>query len=137
MTFSLSDIPVQVAWVIMGACAASVVAIGVVLTILVLEPAATTPIEVFEAHALALDEGRYDDAEVLLNCRQAPHTQLRADSEQLEQYGGFTGTYPVTGEWVHSGGDNVILDLDAPEGFPTIQSMVKVDGEWKLQCGNE
>ncbi len=97
---------------------------------------ATSAIKVFEAHSLALDEGRYDDAEELLDCPQTAHVRLREVSKQLERYGGFVGTYPVVGEWVHSAGEYIILDLAPPPGseLPTIQPMVKIDGEWLLNC---
>ncbi len=98
---------------------------------------ATAAIEVFEAHSLALDEGRFDDAAVLLNCRQVSDDQLREAVTALEQFGGFAGTYPVLDEWVHSGSEHTILDLGSPEGFPSIQTMVKVDGERKLECSSE
>lgn len=101
----------------------------------------TTAAEVFEAQALALalDEGRYDDAAEFSDpwCQQADPDTVRTAIRDLEQrYGleGFVEVFPVVGVWSHSDGEQAILELGPPPGLPAIQPLRKMDGEWKLTC---
>lgn len=94
------------------------------------------PTGTFEAYTLALDEARYDEAYLLLEgCEQNPASSIEEVGSLLGS-AGFSGTYPVIGEWMHDSGEKAIINLGPPPGLPDVQVMVKVDGEWRLQCDN-
>ncbi len=128
-----------------GALLGSIICFSIVVGLLLVAfalprgPDSLSPTATFEAHSLALDEGRYADAEVLLGpgCRQSDPDVIRAAVQRFKQQlglDGFSEVYPVTGVWLHDSGETAILELDAPPGHPSVQPLRKIDGEWRLQC---
>lgn len=114
--------------------------IAVTLIFLLSGGGSPSPAEVFNSHSLALDEGRYDDAEELLEpgCQQGAPEDIRStirDFKSMLNLDGFSEVYIVMGTWRHDDGEQAILELRAPAGLPNIQPMVKIDGDWVLSCG--
>ena len=101
----------------------------------------TGPRNAFQAHIRALDEGRVDDANALVDISCAPVTEggVQAAREGLESKGlTFKTAFHVSQVWVDEQDTKAFLKLDPPPGLslPTHAEMVKVDGDWKVSCGS-
>lgn len=102
--------------------------------------APTGPAEVFEAHLLALDEGRLEDANALLDitCDKVDRSALNAVKADFRDTGlTFQTAFRVSEVWLNERKTEAILDLNTSPRLPlpSVQGMIKVDGKWRLSCG--
>lgn len=94
----------------------------------------------FAAHLRALDEGRVDDANALVDitCGKVDPVDVDAARAGLESAGyTFQTAFRVGEVWLNEGGTEAILELETPPNLPLpgVQGMMRVDGEWLLSCG--
>lgn len=95
------------------------------------------PRQAFEAHLLALDEGRVDDANALVDssCEHVAEEDVQEAGARLESAGlTFGEAFRVAEVWVNESGTEAIIELTSPEGLPKVARLVKVDGEWLVSC---
>lgn len=102
---------------------------------------ASDPRAAFEAHLLALDEGRLVGANALVDiaCGRVTKADAEAAKAGLESAGlTFQTAFPVEEVWLNESGTEAILELAPPPGglpLPGVQGMMLVEGEWLLSCG--
>ena len=118
-----------------------VVILMLAVTVLVCSGASNAPgpAAAFEAHLLALDEGRIDDANALVDitCGKVTETDVNGARAGLEDVGyTFPTAFRVGEVWTNARGTEAILELETPPQLPLpgVQGMMKVDGEWLLSC---
>lgn len=100
------------------------------------------PRQVFEAHLLALDEGRIDDANAFVDvsCNKITPATRSAVLVNLEAQGlTFQTAFQVSNVWMNERKTEAVVELDMPLqlSLQGVQGMTKVDGEWRLSCGND
>ncbi len=98
------------------------------------------PDDAFRAHLAALDEGRIDDANELVDitCGKVTVEDVDAAKSGLGSAGyTFQTAFQVGEVWLNERGTEAILELQTPANLPLpgVQGMMKVDGEWLLSCG--
>lgn len=125
--------------ILLGVIVAALVAIILAVTFMGGQEAG--PREVFQAHLLALDDGRLDDANTLVDitCGRVTEADLRAVKADLDDAGlTFQTAFRVSDVWLNERKTEAIVELDTPPNLPLpgAQGMMKVDGAWRLSCGS-
>ncbi len=104
------------------------------------EEAAPGPQQVFEAHLLALDEGRLDDALGYVDTASCGTTAVDGAEEALASLKllgyTFSTAFPVAEVWILVGGDKALLSVEFPTNIPltSVQYMHRVEGDWRVAC---